>query len=672
MRTRHDRGPGLDHTRKDSTTAEHDQARNGTGADGRGEGDEGYVLALVTIGIFAILVLVGLVVDVGGWYSKASKEQRASDAAALAGAQMFAETGSWPAAVVEAERVATQNGFSGGGDVSVTVTQVGTSGVKVTIREENVELFFAQLATSDVSIERSSVATPAGCGAECDQDITLGKPFSGISLKGDGDGFGPTLVGADRVYALNHHVPNPSMKSMLCVERDTNTACAGYPKSPGAYTTFTSTLAYHPGLNALYYLHQNADNVALGCWSVTTDAACGTAVLNDLPVGTFDQHTLARGSSPVIIGSNAYVQTDDYSMHCVVLASLSPCAGSPYNTSYTAARDAGSMPVDSFGANGTLRGGTIGRGNTFTIDMEVIGDEIYSALVLRNTTFQNGAHIACFNSASNAPCTGWDVPTYVPSVGSYTANDRAWRNHPYLFVRYTSGNSPSGICVHDSGGHGCANLGGGNAGNIGGFDSYMKKAYNKSHAATEARLGNKTFFPNQNDDSTRCWDWSTNSGCGDKNWGTSVDPEGGTRTSDYGYASDGNCIFALGHTALFWSFDENFERCFGGATAVEVNPCICSTGEPVYGSLEIPAEVLAELDEATAEVVSLFGTELIAETDLLATGGILDMSGIDPAGEGSVILKINVKSDSYDLDGDVWENAISASADVVTRPVLTD
>lgn len=641
--------------------------------DARVEGDEGYVLALVTIGIFAILVLVGLVVDVGGWYSKASKEQRAADAAALAGAQTFAATGSWDAAVAEAERTAAQNGYTSGGDFSVTVSQVGDTGVKVVVKESNVELFFAQLVTSNVDIERGAVATPAGCGAECDQDITLGKPFQGISVAAEGDGFSPTLVGTDKVFALNHHVPNPGLKSMLCIERDTSLPCDGYPKTVNAYTSFTSELAYHPGLNALYYSHQTASDVRVGCWSVTTDASCGTAVLAALPLGTRDQHSQTRSSSPVIIGSNAWVQTDDYNMHCVVLASLSPCAGSPFTaTSFTAARDAGTMPVDSHAANAFRQNWR--TNNTFNIDTEVLGSKLYHVIALRrmtNPAFNDGSYIGCFDTATNAPCAGFDQPTWVPVIGGAQASDAAWRNHPYLFVRQTTGMVPSGICVHDAGDHGCVNLAGGNQARIGGFNGHLDKSYGKTHTSAEAHLGSKTFFPDQQDNTTRCWNWATSSGCGEKDWGTSVDASGVKQSSDYGYASDGNCIFALGHTTLFWSFDENFERCFGGSTAVEINPCICSTGEPVYGSLQIPEDVLAELDSASATVTSIFGTTLIGETDLIASGGFLDMSGISTA-EGSVILELEVRSDSYELGGDVWENAISASANVVTRPVLVD
>ena len=49
--------------------------------------DDGYVLALVAIMLLPLLAFAGFGIDLGAWYGRATKIQRAADAAALAGVQ---------------------------------------------------------------------------------------------------------------------------------------------------------------------------------------------------------------------------------------------------------------------------------------------------------------------------------------------------------------------------------------------------------------------------------------------------------------------------------------------------------------------------------------------------------------------------------------------------------
>ena len=51
----------------------------------RGRGEHGYVMVMFALLLVPLLLMAGLAVDVGKWYSRSSDMRRAADAAALAG-----------------------------------------------------------------------------------------------------------------------------------------------------------------------------------------------------------------------------------------------------------------------------------------------------------------------------------------------------------------------------------------------------------------------------------------------------------------------------------------------------------------------------------------------------------------------------------------------------------
>lgn len=120
--------------------------------------EDGYVLALVALLMLPMVAFTGFAVDLGSWYARAAKIQRASDAAALAGVQ---ELPNLPRAVAVAKSVAEQNGFTDGVDgIAIAIKQVSVPGdpsakLQVKITDPAVEQFFTKvLRGSDVGIER--------------------------------------------------------------------------------------------------------------------------------------------------------------------------------------------------------------------------------------------------------------------------------------------------------------------------------------------------------------------------------------------------------------------------------------------------------------------------------------------------------------------------------------
>ena len=119
--------------------------------------ERGYVIVLLALSMVVLMMFVGFSVDVGGWYARASKIQRAADAAALAGVIWMPDLN---AATAAATAAATKNGFTSGGNINVAVSAVTGNDhqLRVTISDAKVQQFFSQLAVSNKSISRFATA----------------------------------------------------------------------------------------------------------------------------------------------------------------------------------------------------------------------------------------------------------------------------------------------------------------------------------------------------------------------------------------------------------------------------------------------------------------------------------------------------------------------------------
>ncbi|MCP3909947.1 MAG: hypothetical protein GY713_03235 [Actinomycetia bacterium] len=119
-------------------------------------GDEGYILMLSTLLLVPLILISAFAIDLGSWYLQANRLQRAADAAALAGVIWQPDFG---LAQAEALDIAGRNGFTNGvDDITITVTDIGDTQLRVEIVDNTVPTFFTQIIRPDITIGRASTA----------------------------------------------------------------------------------------------------------------------------------------------------------------------------------------------------------------------------------------------------------------------------------------------------------------------------------------------------------------------------------------------------------------------------------------------------------------------------------------------------------------------------------
>jgi hypothetical protein len=123
--------------------------------DGGHPKDAGYVIALFALLLLPLMVVVGFAVDLGFWYTQATREQRAADAAALAGVVWLPDVAK---ATSVAQDTAARNGFDDADpDVVVVVTPLVGQRLQVRI-DDSAALFFSSVVLGDFDIARQAVA----------------------------------------------------------------------------------------------------------------------------------------------------------------------------------------------------------------------------------------------------------------------------------------------------------------------------------------------------------------------------------------------------------------------------------------------------------------------------------------------------------------------------------
>ncbi|MCU1369587.1 MAG: hypothetical protein JWO77_781 [Ilumatobacteraceae bacterium] len=172
----------------------------------------GYVLVMSALLLVPLLLMAGLSVDVGNWYSNASNIQKAADAAALAGVVWLPDTAS---ASTFAEAAAKRNGYEDGiKGVTVKVERIGDRRLRVTIKDPAVGSFFYEnLGGKKISLARTGTAEyvlPVPLGSPDNRfgndpvDVpAAGNPNLWGNIHGvetdsqKGDAFAPACDGAD-------------------------------------------------------------------------------------------------------------------------------------------------------------------------------------------------------------------------------------------------------------------------------------------------------------------------------------------------------------------------------------------------------------------------------------------------------------------------------------------
>lgn len=139
---------------------------------------------------------------------------------------------------------------------------------------------------------------------------------------------------------------------------------------------------------------------------------------------------------------------------------------------------------------------------------------------------------------------------------------------------------------------------------------------------------NRLFAVNSNRSRTYCYDFNTDSYCG--NAYNSSPTFGEIQT--YGYIGEANCLIGLGDNSIFFSMKPDMSGpCDGSNGYVEVKPCLCS-GKVVWPSVltrnteRLSVFAVRVLDPADNVLLPNDGSEWVD----LTGDGVLDLTGLDP------------------------------------------
>lgn len=166
----------------------------------RRSSESGQILPLVALSLAVLMGFGGLGVDVGYWQFQQRQQQNATDAAAIGGAEQILHSGcpNSSVATAAARNDATKNGFTHGGNVTVTVSNPPASGtfasdncaVSVTITTVKVASFFTRLfgKASGVTESTQSVAEVSANNNGCIYMLSPGMStnFNGSNMAAPG------------------------------------------------------------------------------------------------------------------------------------------------------------------------------------------------------------------------------------------------------------------------------------------------------------------------------------------------------------------------------------------------------------------------------------------------------------------------------------------------------
>lgn len=150
--------------------------------------ESGFVLVWMALMITALLGMAGLAIDVANWYFQAQRQQKAADAAALAGAVFL------PADVTQsystADTLARRNGYQTGvATTTVTAQQESKpTRLRVTITRDVNNFFGGLLGVGTTTIRRTAVAEFAG-------PVPMGSPSNVFGNEPAPDGTWSSVTG---------------------------------------------------------------------------------------------------------------------------------------------------------------------------------------------------------------------------------------------------------------------------------------------------------------------------------------------------------------------------------------------------------------------------------------------------------------------------------------------
>jgi hypothetical protein len=428
-------------------------------------------------------------------------------------------------------------------------------------------------------MKRGSASRPSACVACPTVTFTLATLGTGFTAAGLGDGFVPTLAGGDRMYALNHHALG---NTMTCVSRVARALCPGYAsnRNPGTHTAQISPLVYDADTETLWFPAQTNSQWGFGCWKVdvddsTKDGPCtggsmdanGHLMLQNESNSFSDNWRRVRSTEVIPYDGKLYAFDDELTLWCADPTTRTSCGSAVWPGAATVV--------------GSLYGGSYG---TLPMDVEIVGSRVY---IQAEDNSPKVLTIACWDFARAKPCAEFGtngLTTPIARIGfhsnlmelysgtTFTGICARAYGDPYHICRSTTGavmTAPAGLASY-------LNLGCFGPKEVevtapdGSFRSYIPLSYCDVDPSV---VGGGTAGGNGR---TLCWNWTTGTSCGMRRWENSVSSGGiGAQTRDYGYVTDGECIYGLGDASRWWAFNTDFAPCTGARDLKALTSCAC-------------------------------------------------------------------------------------------------
>jgi hypothetical protein len=336
------------------------------------DGERGLVLVWMAMMLVVLLGMAGFAVDLGSWYLRSSKLQRAADAAALAGVVWM--PGDPASAQAAALATLQKNGID---TTAVTVTYpppTASQQFRVQLADANVPSFFSRPFVDKVSETRSATGeyvTPVPMGSPKNTFGTgnlLPSPntenfWAAVSGWCSGRENGDLRqAGRDQTFVGGNWTCGAALPTNRDYESTGYLYAVDFASTPGQNVAID---IYDPAYNAT---GSNADSsLKNGSTVTTTYTVYGqTASPFDAPTSTTPLYTrtFASGTS----GQNSWVN---------LYALVAPTAGRYYLQVQTTANEANSYGSNGFGIR--AHGAAVAWNNSTSVCSTVVGDAGYSA-----------------------------------------------------------------------------------------------------------------------------------------------------------------------------------------------------------------------------------------------------------------------------------------------------
>lgn len=570
------------------------------------DGERGAVLAFVAIFLTVLVMVAALALDLSALERRAQTLQNTADAASLAGVATWERTGSMAQAELTALDIIRQNGLVES-DVTASVTFPTDNRIQVTLVDAEPDVFLGSFMGMGGALERGAQAKLVRCDPGCNRSVELPAPFQPTSVVGSGDGYYPVAVG-NRFYAINH-----DGDEIACVDRATSSQCwrgklalpySGATAGPVSHTVVVGT--------RIYWSAQHDTGLSMFCWETRTEESCGATLLAGLARAPLGEKFQQRGGGVAAVGARVFAFTDDHRVRCLVAPSMTECPGYGGGR-MTGLGQLGFVPLDpALGVSGS------------NIDRVIHPDgRIYHTLQIASTTasdaaYDTGIWLDCWDTSIDMPCGGFS-PSKI--------HDVAQRQAGRLFFYRTSAGTPAGVCSTGAGDLACTDLAGNPDPSLESTLASLESALPAATTYTNG-MGIHTYHPESNRlfltsprqlSTVHCWDFDTSSYCGSR-YGFA----NGAETQDYGFAVEGDCLFGVGHTSVFWAITSDMSAgCPGATVETQIDKCICGS-QARWGRVDF------DFDLGDSSVFAVLNAQVLSpEGDVLypTDGGWVQLKG---------------------------------------------